>query len=114
MLEDKIKAFKSYAEKNKWFMFALGAYLTTSFADAYLTRVGLEAGIIKEWNPIAQYFIENLGITEGIFVFKSTAIPILFLTKYAENHLPKYKAHLPLYVGTVGQTAAIIAWTNVL
>src|SRR3989338_7888510 len=108
MLEDKIKALKSSAEKNKWFLLALCTYLTTSFTDAYLTVTGLEAGIAKEWNPIAQYFIDNFGIVEGIFVFKSTVIPILFLSKYAEKYLPKYEAHLPLYMGTVGQTAATI------
>ncbi len=110
-LENKVRYVKKLVRENKDLIAVGSLFALTSIGDAYLTAKGLEAGIATEGNPLVQFFIDNLGTAAGLGTIKAgVGISAILACKKGRNYVSKHVANLPLYIGTIAQTGAMLSW----
>lgn len=90
--------------KNEKTILTLGIimYIAGSLADIYTTIFGIQQGY-QESNYIVEQLIEHMGLTTGVFLSKTIAIPIALYIGYAvgEEGLWKYRPSRIQATGTI-------------
>ena len=67
-LESVLTSINKSAEGNKGLVLATGLYISAAILDNTLTYFGVTYGLEKEWNPVTQFYMDELGYGKGLIV----------------------------------------------
>lgn len=88
-------------------------YAITAYLDASYTVYGITAGAFQEGNPIPRFFMNLLGIREGLIFVKCSVCIFLLLVcgSIGRKKAPDRSIRcLPFYIISLFQVLAAAAW----
>ena len=71
-----------------------------NFLDGFLTVMGIEMGILYEWNPAVRFLIEKFGLHGGIFIAKASAF--VLISALYKRHVPGSNFVRNVYFALIG------------
>ena len=91
----------------------VGLYVLTAFLDVSYTMYGINTGVLYEGNPIPRFFIDWLGLKQGLIALKCiVGVFLLMSCNIICNRKKdvKYLKYLPVYLLSIAQLIAAATW----
>ena len=83
-----------------------------NFLDGFLTLLGIEMGVFYEGNPVVNFFIDNFGLSRGMFIVK-TGMFILTAVMF-KLYQPGSNFVRDCYIALIVFYSAVISYTTTL
>ena len=83
-----------------------------NFLDGFLTLLGIEMGVFYEGNPVVNFFLDNLGLSRGMFIVK-TGMFILTAVMF-KLHQPGSNFVRDCYIALIVFYSAVITYTTTI
>ena len=83
-----------------------------SWLDALVTVLGIEMDVFYEGNPVVDFFLDNFGLNNGMFIVKA-GVFVLTAVMF-KLHQPGSNFVRNCYIALIVFYSAVIAYTTIL